>query len=228
MSEVEDDLLGYGYVRQQTDRDIPKEIIQMIFKWYHVASFIEYYNESIAEIMNQEKTMIISKGFRSRICRFCSCYGSVIMPSFNNDIIYEYTIKVSLSSRSQWYAIGICDATFIDTDTYFYNKNRNKSKFYALKPGKKIKSHEHDNTYSGTYYACDLKQTQNGGGSITVTLIYNAANETLSFRDEVQDYGIASKTYKTQDFSYRLAIYLLDNAGPIELIGFTTQRVARD
>lgn len=102
MSEVQNDLLVNGYVREQAHRAIPSEIIQVIFKWYHITFFIQYYNESVAGIMNPQKTMVKcwkSRGFHS----LCSCYGSVIMPSFDNDIIYEYTIKISLSFSSQWY-----------------------------------------------------------------------------------------------------------------------------
>lgn len=126
--------------------------------------------------------------------------------------------------------IGICDASFIETDTYFYNKKQNKSKFYVLNPGKKIKSHLHDRSSTGDSYECSLERKQKGGDSTTasVTLIYNAANGTLSYKDGEQDYGIAFKTYKAPDFAYRLAIYLLDNAGPIEVIGFTSQYVIRE
>ena len=125
---VRDKLLVSGYIHQNNIK-IPADIIQLCFQWYHIRLFFEYYPSREAQIMNDETTIIKFKAFENYDDAYYSCYGSIIMPSMDNNCIYEYNIILTGQSGI---VIRICDAEFINTDTWFYNGDLNKSKYYGL------------------------------------------------------------------------------------------------
>ena len=196
---VRDDLIVNGYIRRQ-QADIPKEIIDLCIKWYHMALFWEFFESSRVDIMNDDHTKPTIIKYKAGEEDYTSIYGSVIMPSMNNDEIYEYNIKFD---KLDGVAIGICDAKFIKTDTFFYNNSQNASKHYALWCWNgRIRTSE--TSWYGNDYADKL--TTNEVSEIKLT--YDASNATISFKVNDKDYGVASKTFKSDDISYRLAIHI--------------------
>ena len=213
MTEKKDELLVYGYVRRQKLSQIPIEIIELFVKWYHDPLFIKFFAVSRAAMMNEEKTKI-----KSTSDLLNSCYAALTMPSFDNNTIYEYTIGIL---QGKYVAIGMVDALFVKTNTFFYNLDYNKSKFYVLMSWSgHTKSHKaghnwgEPNCYGPRF---------NDNYPTIVKLIYDAYNGTISFYYKDENHGVAYHTRKSPELSYRLAIYL--KAGAIvELLGLTTKR----
>ena len=197
-----DDLIVNGYIRRQKT-DIPLEIIELCLKWYHIALFWEFLENSRVEIMNDDHTKpTIIKYKQGR--GYTSCYGSIVMPSMNNDQVYEYNIRV----ERHLIAIGICDTNFLDTQTFFYNESKNTTNFYTLLgwDGRLI---TYDASSSKKIYkkyadGLNLRNTEMN----EVKLIYDASNATLSYKINGKDYGVACDTSKSSEISYRLAIHV--------------------
>ena len=85
-----DSVLVHGYVREQFEIfniDIPEEVIELFVAWYHNPSY--FIKKSVGqEFLNDDQTKIKQESADE------SAWGSILMPSID-DIIYEYTIKVS-------------------------------------------------------------------------------------------------------------------------------------
>ena len=209
MAKYRDELLVHGYIREQKLKHIPIEIIELFLEWYHSPVFIEYFNSKCAEILNDEKTLI--RYSSNNFGDWNSCYASIIMPSFNNNTKYEYTIKILSGTQC---ALGMVDALFHQTGTFFYNDALNKSKYYALYSWGGGKSH--DESLSAAY-GCPFNRDH----PIIVKVIYNAYNKTLSYNIKDKHQGIAFGTHKDEVLSYRLAIYL-KYGSKIELIDLKT------
>lgn len=197
-----DELIVSGYIHQ-CKLNIPVEIIQLCLKWYHVAFFFEFY-PSVGKIMNDEKTIIKFIKPPPKRDEFVSIYSSITMPSKNNNSsIYEYDIRLH---GKLGVVVGICDAKFIDTDTFFYDEKSNHSSYYALYGwnGWIIQKESHGSMkYAVPYnYTEDTKDTE-------MKIIYDTHNETLSYTINGKDYGIACKPiHRHETLSYRLAIHL--------------------
>ena len=82
--EERDELLVHGYIRKQ-QIDIPKEIAALCLIWYHFELYI--FKAKFGVTLNENRTIIKQYSYGT-------CYGSVIMPSWNNNLIYEYTVKI--------------------------------------------------------------------------------------------------------------------------------------
>ena len=188
-----DELIVSAYFHQ-IKIDTPVEIIQLCFKWYHIPLFWEYFS-SEGQIINNEKTIIKFDDSNVKGPPFVSCYGSIIMASMNNDSIYEYGVKLEGKLAV---VIGICDAEFINTDTFFYDGNSHHSSFYALYgwDGDIVSQAPHDR-WKRKSYAVGYN---NGVNEIKV--IYDACNGTLSYKINDKDYGIACNTFKSDKMSY--------------------------
>ena len=194
---TEDSLIVSGYIHRQ-ETEIPAEIIELCLKWYHIALFFEFMEDSRVEIMDDDKQPTIIKykpGYG-----YTSCYGSVIMPSMSNNAIYQYNIKFD---KSYAIAIGICDAEFVDTATFFYNTLKNRRKYYCLC------------SWEGTVGSQEVtgwREYADGvGGNIginEVKLTYDAANATVSYTINNKDYGVAFNTSRSHKISYRMAIHV--------------------
>ena len=74
---------------------ISAEIIELCFIWYHLELFI--FKSSERAILNEDKTTITQAQDTGLDYDFNvgTCYGSIIMPSMNDGMIYEYTVKLS-------------------------------------------------------------------------------------------------------------------------------------
>ena len=212
MSKLKDELLVYGYIRKHQLREIPIEIIELCLKWYHNTLFIEIFNSTRAEIMNDEKTIIRYFNKDNNKNLISSCYGSVLMPSFDNTTIYEYTIKVLEKSE---FGVGFVNALFNKTDTWFYNGSYHEFDYLVC-------------CSWGDLYALnkDHRNWDNDGKFDHVPLIikmtYDASNGTVSFVINGKDYGVVYKLSKDEGCSYRLAIYL-KNGAMMELVGVNTK-----
>ena len=198
MTEEKDELLVYGYIREQKLHKIPIEIIELFLKWYHNPLFIKFFDASRAAIMNEKNTKIK--------CIFelpNSCYAALTMPSSDNNTIYEYAIRIL---QGHFVAIGIVDALFKKTDTFFYNLEVNKSKFYVLMSWcGGTKSHEAEYNWSDPN--CYGPRFNHNYPTI-VKLIYDAYNGTISFYYNDEHHGVAYQTHKAPELSYRLVVYL--------------------
>ena len=192
-----DKLIVNGYIHRQKT-NIPLEIMKLCLKWYHIPLFWEFIEDSRVEPMNDETKPTIIKYKSGR--EFTSCYASVIMPSMNNDVIYEYNIKAD----GCLIAVGISNAKFLNAKTFFYDNGKNKSEFYALLgwDGRIVsyKSWSENSNYAdGLRGRTEMNE---------IKLIYDPSNATLSYKINGKDYGIACYTSKSSETSYRLAIHV--------------------
>ena len=205
-----DDLLVYGFIRKE-DIDIPTEIIALCFLWYHIELFIFKSSSHIS--LNEDKTLITQQQTEKGERALNSCYGSIIMPSINNPLIYEYTIKVSPTKNQV--GIGIDDSECKCIDTYFIGSRDTFN--YGLQCWNGHKSSKEDMWGVPYGNACDHAK------EIIVVMIYNAKDATLSFSVNGKDYGIAyDNVHKAKGLNYRLALY--QNGGStIELLGYCTK-----
>ena len=68
-------------------------IIELCLKWYHIAVFFEFYEESRVEIMDDDTAPTVINYKMSDGKDYTSCYGSTVMPSIDPEI-YEYHVKL--------------------------------------------------------------------------------------------------------------------------------------
>ena len=122
--EQKTDLLVKGYIREHIQ--LPLDIILLCIKWYHNPLYIALYDEDRARVTNTDKTIIRCNGSTNSFNTF---YGSTIMPSMNNNTVYEYEIKIKRDKLAV--VIGMIDAKHNDTKCTFYNIT-DKAKCYAL------------------------------------------------------------------------------------------------
>lgn len=175
MANDRDTVLVNGFIKRYASEVFPLEILELVLQWYHIPFCIEYFELHRVGIMNKEKTKI--RHFKYALGS--TSYGSIIMPSFDNNIIYEYTIRIIEGNNL---SIGLTDALFLKTNGSFYNSTFNKFKYYVF------------NT--------DTK------GLSTVKLIYNAYAATLSLEIDDKPDGLVYETHKAEELNYRLAIYM--------------------
>ena len=213
MSGLKVELLVHGYIRRQKLQPVPMEIIELVYKWYHNPLYIQYFAEKDGKTMNEEKTMIELGHYT-----YTSCYGSLVMPSTDNNNVYQYTIKIS---KGRCVALGLVDALFHKTHCHFYDPDENPSKWYVIFNWRaEKKSHKDGGKWK------DLEQygiVFNKYNPSTVELIYDAYNATLSFVINGKKYGVAFKTHKEHGLHYRIAIYNGADSAQIELMGVSTK-----
>ena len=204
-----DELLIHGFIRNEKI-DIPVEIINLCLLWYHMALFV--FKSADIVTLNEDKT-VITQEKKNTSGEMNTSYGSIIMPSMNNEMIYEYKIKVSPTENQV--GIGIDDAECECVDTYFIGSQKTYN--YGLQCWNGEKSSEKDRW--GTKYGdpCDGKK------ETIVIMTFNAKDSSLSFVVNGKDYGIAyDDIYKQPGLDYRLALY--QNGGStIEILGYCTK-----
>ena len=174
--------------------------------WY----YLEIYISTVGgrSKLNDDKTVITRHDDHST--NFDTCRGSIIMPSINNDLIYEYTIKLLKVSVNDQVAIGIDDVGGINNGCFIGAYNSNNYGYQCWNARKSCRG-----DYAGTHYG----QAETDGA--IVTMIYNSYKATLSFIVDGRDYGIAyEKGRKGKEIDYRLAIYFYAEAS-VQLIGFS-------
>ena len=179
--------------------------------WYYIELFI--FKSGSCSKLNEDKTIISRKDVTENDHEYFgtvhSCYGSVTMPSLDNKLIYEYSIKI-LNSDGH-IAIGIDDASCRHCDTYFVGQKDTPN--YGCQCWNGTKSSTKDT------FGDDYAERCATNGAI-IKMIYNSFDSTLSFIITGVDYGIAYDVVKQEGLEYRLAIYLSRNAS-VQLMGLT-------
>ena len=212
MSKLKDELLVHGYIRQQQLREIPIEIIELCLKWYHNPLFIEIFNSSRAQIMNDDKTIIRYFNKDDNENLVSSCYASLVMPSIDNTTIYEYTIKVFEESE---FGVGLVNASFNKTDTWFYDGRHHGFDYLVFCSWGDIYALNQDHCNWDYDFKFDHVP-------LIIKMIYDASIRAVSFVIKEKDYGEVYKLSNGEGCSYRLAIYLKHGA-MIELVGVNTK-----
>ena len=197
-----DSLIVSGYIHCQK-KEIPTEIILLCLKWYHLTVFFEFYEESRVEIMDDETMPSIIKykpyDLDNECLQYSSCYGSVVMPSMGSEI-YEYHVRFD---KFAGVAIGICDAEFTNTDTFFYNGSASASYALWCWSGNMFCSGG-GNSGSKSYAGALIDDPKMNDMVIT----YDPSNATLSYKINGKDYGVACNPFKSSEISYRLAMHV--------------------
>ena len=209
--------LIYGYLAEdQRDSMIPKEVVEICMKYYHIESFI--YKASLALNVNEDQTLIQSNDKSS--FTEGTCYGSIAMSSWNNVSIYEYTLSVSASNGV---AIGIDDVKCAWMKRCFLGRNSTYNYGYQSWNGHKVCPKVvafHDNDYDEEY-GPKYNENEKEKKEFVIKIIYNAYKGSLSFVFDGIDYGEAYDNIMRGDgLEYRLAIYMQQDT-QIELIEYS-------
>eukprot|EP01084_Bolivina_argentea_P026103 48492_1 len=212
-SVEEDELLVTGYIRKESmnlNIGMASDIIGVCLLFYHIEIYwIEVSQDT--RIINDEQTII------EQICRYGSSYGSVLMPSTNNDKIYEYSVVLKTDCHSL--TIGIAEDISINKylNTWFWGKEDTKNYAFACWDNK-IHSWE-TGCYNGFEYGCKCEKK----GDI-VTVIYDSKLGTLSFTVNGKQFGNAfDNIYKQEYLCYRIAVDLAGSGDSIELVSLKTK-----
>ena len=205
--KLKDDLLVHGWIREndmQFELDIPKEIMKLCLIWYHFGLYI--IKGPTCMKTNRDDTIItLDHEFYAG-----SCYGSISMPSTDNTMIYEYTIKIL--AHKNGVAIGIDEAKCQWPTTWFIG-NTTKNYGWQCWNAKKVSFKDKLGTASGQKInkECIIKMT------------YNAYKSALSYEFDGEDKGVIfTDIYKEKGLDYRLCLYL-NAKSVVELLDFRTE-----
>ena len=187
-------------INKKCDAVIPTDIIDLIFLFYYLESFLLKAGK-LCTINKQQNIVEYKKPSNIYEFKRNTCYGSLEMPSKTSSDI-EYRFRLKIKHKTNCIGIGIDDAQC---------KSINDN--YTLPPF----GHVPTKFYSyisngGALYAWD----QNGGkpfgigykkGDI-VTMVYNPYKSLLLFQTNNKKQDKLKNIYGEQGFSYRLAIYM--------------------
>ena len=198
--KARNELLVYGYIRtekQTYSLDIPEDIAQLFFLWYHIDSFFMKAGDHCT--INEERNMVeFDKSPNDLIGN--SCYGSIEMQSKSEkDIEYEYQFKIIKCEN----VIGI---GIDDTRCKWLNDN------FTLPRGYPITKHYAYISSSGHLYSWQIRDGKDYGHKYhvgdTVKMIYNPCKSTLQFVKNNEKQDVIKDIYSEQGLSYRICIYM--------------------
>ena len=197
-----DSVLIHGYIRSQLETlnlSIPAQVIELFVEWYHIQLY--FIKISRNQELNGDKTIVKQRTSAE------SAWASILMPSMD-DMIYEYTVKITAPSRDV--AIGIDENGYKRINSYFVEQM--DSIHYALE----CWSGEKDSEKKGREeYGPRVGKTMNG---VIIKMTYNAGATSLSFIVDGKDYGVAyDNVEQNENLNYRLAIYM-NNTATVELL----------
>eukprot|EP01084_Bolivina_argentea_P157270 274055_1 len=234
--ELLEELLVYGYIRQNSDYSLklkfPNDIFDLCIKWYHLDSYFMFVGNKCT--LDNNKTIIHYKGEDitnnsngETIKNPNSCYHSIIMPSKSEtDIEYIYTLKILECEDIICIGLDSTNGDYTDDDftsqqsTYhysYYSKDGTAwMKSNAVTDKRTYNNSGFGHTFGYPYGKNDIIKMHYNPYKTQYQLWFEKNGQCAQYAD-----GYGLKIHKQMGLQYRLCIFMGDySKQSIELINY--------
>ena len=211
LKKLEDELLVYGYLRQNQHRDIPSDIIRTCHKWYHIHIFFE--QTSVHAAVNEQRdTVTLLKDVDYPV----TAYANIIMPSVSKiDVEYEYEIKLSKQPNhgmgGVFIGIDEADCKRLNGIPYEHEKDLCSKDKWKIIFGTGNNRLVFGGGISNGAEFCDPG---------VIRMIYKPFHSSLRFYKNEEELWLIKNIDSKENLCYRLCVYLFgfDNTLSVKLI----------